>query len=380
MTRQRRWLAVCAVVALAAIAGLTRRGRAASRAAAQKPAPPPVTVVTAVVRQGDLPVALSALGTVTALHTVTVRSRVDGQLERVLFKEGQIVREGDLLATIDPRPFQVQLAEAEGQQAKDEALLANARMDLDRYRDLVGKDAIPHQQLDTQAALVRQYEAGVGTDRAQADAVRLSLGYCRITAPLGGRIGLRLVDAGNMVHAADTAGLAVITTVQPIAVVFSLPEDDLPRLQREVRQGGPVPVEAYDREERVRLALGSVLTLDNEIDPATGTVRVKALFANTDGALFPNQFVNVHTRLDTVHGASVVPSAAIQRGPDASFVYVVRPDGTAARRNVTPGIVSDDQAAVQSGLAPGERVVVDGFDRLQDGQHVKEAANRTSAP
>ena len=368
--RRRPSVAGLALLIALVVAGRLARGQ--SRAPA-RPAPTPVAVITAPAHEGDLPVTLSALGTVTALNTVTVRSRADGQLVRVLFREGQTVRAGERLAEIDPRPFEVQLAQAQGQQARDEALLANARVDLDRYRDLVAKDAVPRQQLDTQAALVRQYEAALVSDRAQVASARLSLAYCRITAPLSGRIGLRLVDPGNMVHASDSGGLAVITEVQPIAIVFSVPEDDLPQMLKHLGTRPALVVEAYDREQKNKLAMGSVLTVDNQIDPATGTVRVKALFANADRSLFPNQFVNVRLLVDTVHAAALVPAPAVQRGPDSTFLYVVRPDRTVQRRTVTLSAGDDQQVAVASGLAAGERVVVDGFDRLQDGAGVTEA-------
>src|SRR5262249_2098254 len=270
-------------------------------------------VVAEPARPADIRFSLDGLGAVTPLATVTVRSRVDGQLMAVHFKEGQMVRAGDLLAEIDPRPFQVQLTQAQGQLAKDEALLANAQVDLQRYRKLWAQDSIPKQQLDTQEALVRQDAAAIETDRGQVDAAKLQLTYSRITAPVSGRLGLRLVDAGNIVHATDPGGLVTITQIQPIAVVFSVPADDLPNLRASLQEGGPPPVEAFDREGNRRLATGTLLTIDNAIDPTTGTVKVKAEFANADDALFPNQFVNARLLLDVRRGATIVPGVAVRR-------------------------------------------------------------------
>jgi multidrug efflux system membrane fusion protein len=267
-------------------------------------------VVTAQAEQKDVPVYLAGLGTAQAVNTVTVRSRVDGQLMRVAFREGATVRKGELLAEIDPRPFQVQLQQAQGQLAKDQATLENARLDLERYRNLIADDSIPRQQLDTQTALVRQLEATLETDRGQIASARLNLTYSRVTAPVAGRVGLRLVDAGNVVHANDPNGIVVLTEVQPIAVLFTLPADDLPQVQQRQGQGAPLAAEAYDRDLKVRLAEGTLAAVDNQIDTTTGTVRLKALFPNSDATLFPNQFVNVRLRVDTLHGAVTVPSTS----------------------------------------------------------------------
>jgi multidrug efflux system membrane fusion protein len=339
-----------------------------------------VPVVTAPVRTGDLDVYLTALGSVTALNTVTVRSRVDGQILQVLFNEGQVVHAGDLLAQVDPRPFQAQLTQAEGQLARDRALLENARVDLVRYRTLVAQEAVPRQQLDTQAALVKQYEGTVKVDQGMIDGIRLQLAYCRITAPLSGRVGLRLVDPGNIVHATDINGIVVITQVQPIAVVYTVAEDSLPPILRRFRTASPVPVDAYDREMRTRLATGTLVAIDNQIDPTTGTVKLKASFQNADGALFPNQFVNARTLVDVLRAAVLVPAEAIQRGPQGAFAYVIRPDGTAESRATDVGPSEGGIVAVRKGLAAGETVVVDGADKLQDGTRVEPRARDQTPP
>ncbi len=336
----------------------------------------PIPVAAGVAQVGEIPIYLSGLGTVVPMRTVIVRSRVDGELVRVNFTEGQYVKEGAVLAQVDPRAFQVQLDQAEGQLIKDQALLANARIDLERYRTLFQQDSIAKQQVDTQAALVLQYEGTVRSDQAMVDNARLQLSYARITAPISGRLGLRQVDPGNIVHAADANGVVVITEVQPITVVFTLPQDNLPALMRRMKSNAKLAVEAWDRGFRAKLGSGELLTVDNVIDITTGTVKLKAKFANADLALFPNQFVNARMLLDTRKGVVTIPGAALQRGSQGSFVYVVKDDDTVSVRPVKLGPGDGERVAVESGLAAGERVVVDGMDRLREGARVQAGARR----
>jgi membrane fusion protein, multidrug efflux system len=347
----------------------TRTSAAASR---------PVAVTTAPAHPSDVHVYVTALGSVLPLNTVTVRSRVDGELMTVHFKEGDLVKAGDLLAEIDRRPFEVQLTQADGQLARDQALLNNARKDLERYRVLYAQDSIASQQVDSQESLVHQLEGTVKADRAQIDTAKLQLTYCRITAPFGGRVGLRLIDPGNIVHASDTTGLVVIAQLQPIAVVFSIPEDTLSAVLAKLATGEHPPVEAYDREQRRRLATGTLLTTDNQIDPSTGTIKLKAVFPNSASELFPSQFVNARLLLDVQRGTTVVPTAAIQRGAQGPFVYVVKPDQTVSARRVTAGPTEGDDTSIASGLSPGDLVVVEGADRLREGATVE--ARRGDGP
>jgi membrane fusion protein, multidrug efflux system len=372
--RPRWWLALPVICVLAGGAYLfiVKPGSAKSRPpeAGQHPLARSIPAVAAPAKSGDIGVYLTGLGTVIPLNTVTVRSRVDGQLMTVRFREGQFVRAGDLLAEVDPRPFQVQLTQAEGGMAQDRALLQNAEIDLQRYHLLVAQDSAPKQQLDTQAALVRQYQAAIKVDQGQIDSAKLQLTYSRITAPISGHLGLRLVDPGNIVHATDQNGLVVITQLQPITVVFTLPEDNLPPVLKKLQSGEEMTVEAYSRDQKTKLATGSLLTVDNQIDPTTGTVRLKAVFRNEDRALFPNQFVNTTLLLGMERGSILVPAVSVQRGAQGAFVYVVNPDQTVTVRPVTVGVSHGDEASIKEGLAPGELVVVDGADKLREGSKV----------
>ena len=366
----QRWrlrLGIGAVLLVILMFWVMRSGR---RSAAPTNAGRSVPVVVATVRKGDMNVSITGLGTVTPLSTVTVHSRVDGQLMRIAFTEGQMVREGDLLAEIDPRPFQVQLMQAEGQLAKDQAALKNARMDQERFTSLVQQGILAQQQLDAQTSTVVQAEGAIKSDQAQVESARLNLIYSRITAPLSGRVGLRLVDLGNMVHASDASGLAVITPVQPINVIFTVPADNIQKVLAQNQKSNKLTVEAWDRDQNARLAVGTLAAIDNQVDVGTGTVRLKALFTNDDLALFPNQFVNARLLVDTLHGAIIVPSAAIQRSPKATFVYVVKPDSTVDFRVVELLATDGDLTCVKEGLTPGEKVVVDGLDKLRPGSKV----------
>jgi multidrug efflux system membrane fusion protein len=360
-------IALLIVMVGGGILALSGPWRSTAGAQGGVPAPPRVPVVSAAARTHDIGVYLNGLGAVTPLNTVTVKSRVDGELIAVRFQEGQIVSRGELLAEIDPRPFEAQLTQFEGQLERDQALLDNARLDLTRFQELVKTDAVPRQQLDTQVSLVHQLEGTVKNDQGQIDATKVQLVYCRITSPIAGRVGLRLVDPGNIVHATDTGGLVIITQLQPITVIFTIPEDSIPTVLEQLRQGVRLPVEAYDREYRRKLAEGALLTIDNQVDPTTGTVRLKAQFPNTDNRLFPSQFVNARLLIETRRGTTVVPTAAIQQSPRGSFVYVLRPDRTVGVRPVTVGVTDGDDVSIERGLAVGEQVVVEGAERLRDG-------------
>lgn len=337
---------------------------------------PVVPVVVATAQHGDLPVYFTGLGTVTAFNTVTVHTRVDGQLVSVAFKEGQFVHQGDVLAQIDPRPFQVILEQAEGQLAKDQAQRKDAEVNLERFKLLYGEGVIPKQQMDTQQSQVGQFDGAIKTDQATIDSAKLQLSYSHITAPISGRIGLRLVDAGNMVHAADPGGLLVITQLQPISVIFSLPQDQLPQVVTKTRSGTQLPVEAFDRDNTAKIASGSLASIDNQIDTTTGTYKLKATFKNDDNVLFPNQFVNVHLLVDTKRNLTIVPTAAIQRGPQGTYVYAVDSTNVVKIHNVTIAQTTNDSAGLSNGLNPGEVVVIDGQDKLQEGVKVNPSSGQ----
>src|SRR5215469_10564672 len=330
----------------------------------------PIPVGVAPVAKGDMPVILSQLGTITPLATVTLKTQINGYLTEVAFQEGQMVKKGDFLAQIDPRPYQVALEQAEAQLAKDQALLRNARVDLQLYNTLVAENSIARQTRDTQVSLVAQYEATVKSDQAQIDAQKLNLTYCHIVAPVTGRVGLRQVDAGNYVQTSDPNGIVVVTQLQPISVIFTLPEDNLPAVMKQVHGGASLSVTAYDRTGNTELGKGRLETVDNQIDTTTGTVKLRATFDNEQETLFPNQFVNVRLLVNTLKDADIVPTAAIQHGAPGAFVYVVKPDQTAAVQTVKLGPGDGQHIAVLEGLKPGQKVVVDGSDRLREGAKV----------
>ena len=327
----------------------------------------PVAVAKAEVR--DLPILLNGLGSVDAFNTVAVKSRIDGQLIKVNVKEGQEVKQGELLAEIDPRPYEVQLSQTQATLFKDQAALKDARLNLERFQQLYKDGVISKQQFDTQGSLEAQLDGAVRADQAQVDTVKLNLVYTRITAPVSGRIGLRQIDVGNIVHASDPSGLLIITQLQPIAVIFSLPQDNLQAVSQHMRNG-KLPVGAYSRDDQTKIASGFLTTIDNQIDVTTGTGKLKAVFENRDRSLWPNQFVNVHLLLEVKKNNTVVPSAAIQRGPQGTYVFVVKPDNTAEMRNVAVSISQGNLTAISQGLKPGESVVTDGQDKLQPGTKV----------
>jgi multidrug efflux system membrane fusion protein len=342
----------------------------------------PMPVLVAKAEQRDVNVYLDALGTVTPRNTITVKARVDGQLLNVFFREGQMVKAGEVLAQIDPRPFEVQLAQAEGQLVKDKALLENAQIDADRYKTLLGQDSISKQQADTQDSLVRQYRAAISVDQSQVDSAKLQLSYCRITAPIEGRVGLRQVDPGNMIHSSDTSGIVTIAQLQPITVLFSIPEDNLPAVAQRMKSVDSVAVNAYDRAQKTKLASGVVLTLDNQIDTTTGSIKLRALFKNEDSVLFPNQFVNIKMLVDVQKDVTVIPQSALQQGKNGDYVYLVSHGDTVNIRPVKAGYAEGEFVSVLNGLEPGDTVVVDGADKLRDGAKVKlttpDAAQKNS--
>lgn len=366
---------VCAIAG-----GLVWYMRRDATTAAPAAANPPVPVVAAAAASQDVPIDLAGIGTVQAFNTVTVRTRVDGQIERIAFAEGQDVKAGDLLVQVDPRPFQAQLEQAEAQEASHRARLVDARLDLERYTTLAKRGAATQQSVDAQKALVGELEADIRADRAAIDSAKVQLGYTTITAPISGRTGIRLVDQGNIVHATDQTGLVVLTQIEPISLIFSLPEDALPAVMRATAEG-PLQVLAFSGDGKTQLAEGVLTLIDNQIDPATGTIRLKASFPNRDRALWPGQFVNVRLRLSIRHDGITVPAGAVQRGPQGTYVYVIGPDSTVEARPIRVGQLRDGIALVDAGLAAGERVVVDGQYRLQPGARVvSSAAGAVSGP
>lgn len=365
-------------------------GTNSNPSAARAYASAPIQVTVASAQKQDLPIYLTGLGSIQAYYTVSVKSRVDGQLVDVRFKEGQFVKQGELLAVIDPRPYQVALEQAQAQLFKDQASLRDARLNYQRYKDLLqNSGAMSQQQVDTQQATVDQLDGTVRNDQAAVDNAKLNLAYCHITAPVSGRIGLRLVDPGNIVHASDTNPMLVVTELQPITAIFTLPEDQLPEVAHHMRNG-PLEVDAYSRDDLTRLATGKLLTIDNQIDQTTGTGRLKAVFENRESALWPNQFVNVHLLLETKKNVTVVPSVAVERGPQGNYVYVMKPDKTVEVRPVTVAVTQGDLTQIANGISPDEMVVTDGQDKLQQGSKVephtmqpagaRSAANAESGP
>jgi multidrug efflux system membrane fusion protein len=367
-----------AVIGLVTTAVLwPRHGNSKSAPVTQAPRP---TVLVASVVKEELPIVVQALGTVTPLSTVTVKSQISGYLTQVAFKEGQRVRKGDLLAQIDSRPYQASLSQSQGQLIRDQALLENAQLDLARYQRLLSQDSTSHQLVDTAAATVSQYQGTTQSDRAQIKAQKLNIEYCRITSPIDGQLGLRQIDAGNFVQASDNTGLVVISQMRPISVMFILPQAQLGPILKRFNAGAALAVTAYDGADSAILDAGTLQTIDNQIDPSTGTVKFRAVFNNQDDTLFPNQFVNVRILVDTLAGALTVPSAAVQRGPSATYVYTVDPGGIVAAHAIVTGVEYQGRTMVLSGLSIGDRVVIDGVSRLTDGMKVSIAQHASLTP
>ncbi|MGB0032714.1 MAG: MdtA/MuxA family multidrug efflux RND transporter periplasmic adaptor subunit [Candidatus Sulfotelmatobacter sp.] len=372
----RSRLSLVLAVALSLCAFFSGCSSADKQQKAQAASPRAVSVAVAKVEQREMPVYLVGLGSVTAFYTANIKSRVDGQIMRVNFQEGQIVKEGDLLILIDPRPYQVQLEQMQAQLFKDQASLRDARLNLDRYTTLIPSGSIAQQQVDTQKSTVDQLDGQVRTDQAQIDNAKLQLVYCNITAPFTGRVGLRQVDPGNIVHAADTNPMLILTQLQPIAVIFTLPEDQLPTVAQHMKNS-TLLVEAYSRDYQTKLATGKLLTIDNQIDQTTGTAKLKAVFDNKDNQLWPNQFVNANLLLETRKNSTVLPTAAILRGPQGAFVYAVKTDKTVEARPVTISLTQGNTTVITSGVNPGDMVVTDGQDKLQTGSTIEP---RNSGP
>jgi membrane fusion protein, multidrug efflux system len=381
--KKRRPILVLLLLAVAAGAGYwyyTRPAPQQAQPSGRAPFVATTPVVAATVANGDIDITLNALGTVTSLATVTIRSNISGYLVNVAYTEGQIVKKGDLLAEIDSRPYELALANAQGTLARDKALLEAAQIDLKRYQELAKTNAIPRQQLDTQVYLVAQYQANLLSDQAQIDTQKLNITYCHIVAPVSGRVGLRLVDQGNYVTPGDATGLVIITQLQPISVIFPVAEDYLPQIQRRLRAKATLDATAYDRTGATKLSVGKLQTLDNQIDTTTGTVKLRAQFANQDDELFPNQFVNIRLLVDSMRDVTVMPTSAIQRGAPGTFVYLINPDSSVTVKPVDLGPQSGERVAVRSGLSSGDRVVIDGADKLRNGAKVVLRDSPTGAP
>lgn len=361
------------LVSLAALFLINCGGSDTRQQKAQAAGPRSVSVATAQVQKQDVPVYLTGLGAVTAFNTANIKSRVDGQIMHVNFREGQNVKQGELLIEIDSRPYQVQLEQMQAQLFRDQAQLRDAKLNLDRYVSLIPSGSIAQQQVDTQKALVDQLDGTVRTDQAQIDNAKLQITYCHITAPFNGRVGLRQVDPGNIVHAADANPMLILTQLQPIAVIFTLPEDQLPSVAKHMKQA-TLEVDAFSRDDQTKLATGKLLTIDNQIDPTTGTAKLKAIFDNENNALWPNQFVNADLLLETRKNSTVVPTAAILRGPQGTFVYAVNPDKTVQDKIVTISLTQGDTTVIAGGLTPGDVVVTDGQDKLQRGSRIEPRA------
>ena len=375
--RFSRFIALFAIAAVCASFPGCSSSADSKQQKAQAAAPRAVSVATAQVQRQDMPVYLTGLGAVTAFNTANIKSRVDGQIMKVNFQEGQNVKQGALLIEIDDRPYQVQLEQMQAQLFRDQAQLRDAQLNLQRYTTLIPSGSIAQQQVDTQKALADQLEGTVRTDQAQIDNAKLQIVYCHITAPFTGRIGLRQVDPGNIIHAADTNPMLILTQLQPIAVIFTLTEDVLPTVSQHMNRG-TLEVDAFSRDDQTKLATGKLLTIDNQIDPTTGTAKLKAVFSNTDNQLWPNQFVNANLLLETRKNSTVVPTAAILRGPQGTFVYAVNPDKTVQDRPVTVSLTQGDTTVVTAGLNPGDMVVTDGQDKLQRGSRIEPRATGPS--
>ena len=385
--RSRRGSVITTIIVLLVIGGIVWWTK-------QNPAPepqgrggfgrnaPPMSVVDETIKKGDINITLNALGTVASLATVTIRSQISGYLQKIDFTEGKEVKKGDLLVEIDPRPYEAALAQAKGQLARDEALLKGAQVDLQRYQGLAAQNAVPHQQLDTQIALVAQDQGTVEADRASVQSAEVNLNYTRIVAPVDGRVGLRLVDQGNYVTPGDTNGIVVVTQLAPISVLFTVPEDNLQAIAKRLQAGAVLPVTALDRSGANKLAGGTLATFDSQIDQTTGTIKLRALFPNEQRTLYPNQFVNIRLLLDTHKDVTTMSTAGVQRGVPGTFVYLINADSTVSVRPVQLGITDGDRVEVLSGISPGDRVVIDGADKLREGAKIvlRNAANANNPP